>query len=148
MRRPISVTVVGWLLIAGTCVFGTLDIVVLLLPARHLVPATGRLPIPFEYFTIGASLVAGLLSGLFILKGANWARLLCLISVPSFFLIKVVDGRTSLSDISDSLVYVALFWVLTRPAASAFFARNTAPRLPSAGSADIVGEGTRGSERS
>ena len=122
-NRPGYVAVIGWALVA----IGALSIVSvaagLAVPSVRAGLAAGPMPLALAAFLNLASSLLELVCGLYILKGANWARmvylLLCIASGVYLFLSGTVD--TTLVVIWLVVVVLTLAGLFT-PAASRFFA--------------------------
>jgi hypothetical protein len=115
-RRPLSITLLSWLLIA-VGVFGT---------ASHFVEFRTHAPTPSELFWISFLGLLAVLAGVFLLRGANWARWLALAWMAFHVGISVFHPRLEL--IIHSALLVLFIWVLFRPAARVYFgARPAAP---------------------
>jgi 4-hydroxybenzoate polyprenyltransferase len=112
-RRPLSVTVISWLFVA----VGAIGL------AYH-VPEFKRL---FEYDLVLGSLVRllAILSGLFMLRGSNWARWLLLVWIVYHVILSAFHSLSELAMHSLLLVVVAYF--LLRPKASAYFRKHVPP---------------------
>ena len=110
MNRPYEVTVAGWLFI----VIGTLN------TAWHLWTAAFDLwMIPILFLTVSA-----IVAGVFLLRGARWARWLALVWVA----FHVVVG--ALNSVSAALPHVVLLlvigYVLLGPPTSQYYQRGQA----------------------
>ena len=117
-RRPLSVTVISCLFVAA----GAIGF------AYHITEfkAQGQ----FEY---GLALVCfvrllAILSGLFMLRGSNWARWLLLVWIVYHVILSAFHSLSELAMHSLLLGVVAYF--LFRPDASAYFRAARAPVLP------------------
>jgi len=112
-RRPLSVTVISWLFIAA----GAIGL------AYHLTEFKGQ----FEYGLALVSLVRllAILSGLFMLRGSNWARWLLLVWILYHVILSAFHSLSELAIHSLLLVVVAYF--LLRPKASAYFRKHVPP---------------------
>ena len=114
-RRPLSVTVIGWLFVAA----GVIGF------AYHLTEfkAQGQ----FEYDLVWVCLVRllAILSGLFMLRGSNWARWLLLVWMVYHVILSAFHSLSELAMHGLLLGVVAYF--LFRPQASAYFRATGAP---------------------
>jgi hypothetical protein len=108
-RRPVSVTVIGWIII----LFGVLSFWFLLRPTIVLNLLWGVI-----HGTIA------LASGIAMLRGLNWGRLLYLLYVPVAIILRLLLYGFFPLQIVTVIWYVAFLILLTRPAASAFFAQQ------------------------
>ena len=106
-QRPLLITLLGWLLIlAGT--------------AQFVLHAT-RIHLPLQFWGIFIPLfeLIILVSGVFLLRGSNWARWLATawigFHVGVGFLNSVRQG------VIHSLLFVVFVWLLFRPEVNAWF---------------------------
>jgi len=120
-KRPLSVTIIAWLLI----VFGILSLIAIPLslgnPMTKELMAKSMVPIPVQYFMMGAGLFVTIVSGIFMLKGANWARMLYVIWSAFSFVFSFVTSPARLMVIPGLLLYLIVVFFLFRPKATAFF---------------------------
>ena len=108
-KRPLSVTIIGWLFIAA----GTIGF------AYHLkeLKADGH----FDY---GAGLVLlvrllAILSGLFLLRGSNWARWLLILWIAYHVILSTFHSLIGVA--THSLLLIVIAYFLFRPRASDYF---------------------------
>ena len=128
-KRPISVTVIAWFEIVGSSI-SLFDMLSYAMPEpRQLLEALGR----SVSITVLSGIVDGvisLVSGIDMLKGLNWGRLLCLCYPPiSIVLTLLLYGfHRSKLFIAGLVLYIVVFVFLTRPAASTFFAGESSEK--------------------
>lgn len=108
-KRPTSVTVIAWIIIVS----GGLSFWFLLRPTTVLSVLWG---------VIRGTIA--LASGIAMLKGLNWGRLLYLLYVPVAIILRLLLYGFSPMQIMTVICYAAFLILLTRPAASAFFAQQ------------------------
>jgi predicted tellurium resistance membrane protein TerC len=109
MNRPLSVTILGWIYIAvGAITFG------------YQFAAIRGQP-PFQYGVVGAELLrlAALVSGVYILRGQNWARWLALAWIGIHVAISAFHAVLELAVHTFICASVAFF--LFRPTATRYF---------------------------
>jgi hypothetical protein len=114
-HRPLSVTIVAWLFVAA----GAVGI------AYHSRDLTGP---GFSIGDIWVLLVrlAAVVAGVYLLRGANWARVLA-IAWMAFHV--VLSAFHSMSELVIHLVFLTIIvTVLLRPAATAFFRRSSSEK--------------------
>lgn len=106
-QRPLSVAVISWLFVAAAAI-GL---------AYHLTEFKGQ----FEYGLVWVCIVRllAILSGLFMLRGSNWARWLLLVWIVYHVILSVFHTLSELAVHSLLLAVVAYF--LFRPKASGYF---------------------------
>ena len=130
MKRPRSVTIIAWILIVRACM-GLPSLVIF---------SRRRLSGDSVIFILATAII--IVSGIAILKGLNWGRLLYLFYIPIAYAWGLIvfafsfSGRFSeittdsmvklnfIKLIPETIFYIVAFVYLTRPAASAFFARR------------------------
>lgn len=120
-KRPKSITFISWFFIVSG-IFSLLSIftsmnnpLVLELMAKSLI----SIPVQFAMMYIG--LAISVTSGIFMLRGANWARFLYIISTPFGFAISLATSPAKLLILPGLIVYCIIVFFLLRPKANAFF---------------------------
>ncbi len=127
MQRPTSLTIIGWLLI----LFGAFGLISQLTmqnnPAVQQMLAESPLP-PSAHLALGViGGLVGIVSGFGILKGLNWSRYLYVGWGVIGLLISFLTMPFT-SFLLLGLVMLGVFaFFLFRPAANAWFTRETAP---------------------
>lgn len=113
-KRPVSITVIGWLFIGAGAVgvayhAGEFD-------ARH----------PFDPALLAVLLVRllAILGGAFVLRGSNWARWLVVVWMAFHVGLSAFHSATEL--IVHGLLFVVITWLLFRSAATAWFRKRAA----------------------
>ena len=129
--RPLSVTIVGWFLIVSGVVSLVLVAMALGNPVSRAAVQNGPLPYAVQIgWSIGTSILT-LACGWFILKGANWARILYVAASVAGLAITLATGRvTTLVLIAAGLLAVIAFILFRRPANDFFAGRPGEPALP------------------
>jgi hypothetical protein len=114
IKRPLPVTILSCVLIAA----GTLGL------AYHLQDfKTGA---PFQFDVLGVSLIRliAIVAGVFMLRGANWARWLAIAWIAAHVVIAAFHSLQQL--LIHCLVFTVFVFFLFRPAANEYFrARRT-----------------------
>jgi hypothetical protein len=113
IRRPLSVTVIGWLFIAAGCV-GI---------AYHA--SKFNSDSPFQYDVIWVLLVRllAVVCGVFMLRGSNWARWGLVVWLAYHVILSGFHSVTEL--IMHSLLLAVIAYFLFRPRATEFFRRGS-----------------------
>lgn len=115
-ERPLSIAIISWLFI----IFGSIALVSALLPIVGAAPA--QILAEFKmHWMVHLSRLASVVSGLFMLRGHNWARWLLVVWMAFHIVIGALHGLAPLL-IHVAIFSVILFFLFRRPA-SAFFAR-------------------------
>jgi hypothetical protein len=116
MKRPVSVTLIAWLLITS----GTAGI------AYHITDVKNWQPFPFGYFGILLIRVLAIVAGIYMLRGSNWARWVALLWIAFHLAISFFDDWTK---VGVHAVVLAIFcYILLRPAATAYFRQQITAR--------------------
>jgi hypothetical protein len=107
-RRPLSVTLVAYLFVAA-------GLVGIAYHGRDLAgPELGA-----EAIWVLLLRLAAIVAGVFLLRGANWARVVAIAWIAYHV---VLSGFHSASELAVHLVFlVVIAWVLLRPSVAAFF---------------------------
>ena len=114
--RPLSVTIIGWVYIGvGATGF-----------VYHSTEFSRR-PFQFEIVWIELVRLLAVVSGVYLLRGHNWARWLALAWIGFHV---IVSAFHELSQLAIHVVFCAILtYFLTRPAVSAYF-RTARPKEP------------------
>ena len=86
--------------------------------------AKNPIPIPFQYAMSYLGLLVMVVSGVAMLKGANWARYLYVIWSLVGFVIGIATSPMKAAMIPSLVVFMVIAFFLFRPKASAFFVQN------------------------
>jgi hypothetical protein len=120
-KRPTSVTVIAWILI----ITGGLAIIVIPFalnsPMTKEIMNRSRLPISVQYFQAYAGLLVTFVSGIAILKGRNWGRLLYVLWSIIGFVITLVTMPIKLALVPGILFFIVVAFFLYRPKATEYF---------------------------
>lgn len=119
--RPKSVTVVCWILI----VIGILPIFTLQHamndPRAAELMSQSPLPLSVQYGMIYLGLAITLISGIAMLKGKNWARMLYIGWSILGFIIGIATSPAKVMMIPGIIIFAIFAFFLFRPKANAFF---------------------------
>ncbi len=125
IKRPVSVTVISWILI----VLGALGVVGMLFslsnPAARQAMALNPLPIPVQLAMAFFGLAVSVVAGACMLKGANWARFLYIGWSVCGFAISFFTTPAKLMLVPGIVIFVVLAAFLLTPKANAYFAPKT-----------------------
>lgn len=121
--RPKSVTVICWILI----VMGGLSIIPVLTgqmnnPKAMELMSQSPLPLPVQYAMIYLGLAVTFVSGIAMLKGKNWARLLYVGWSIIGFIIGIATSPAKVMMLPGIVIFAILAFFLFRPKANAYFA--------------------------
>ena len=125
--RPTSVTVISWILI----VMGGISLITCTLmlnnPMAKELMARNPLPLSVQYAMMYVGLLVMITSGLAMLKGQNWARLLYVVWSALGFLIGVATSPMKTAMIPGLVVYLVFVFFLFRPKANQYFTGSEVP---------------------
>lgn len=114
--RPLSVTIIGWLFL----IFSSVALISGLLPFAG--SDTAQILAEFKtHWMVHLSRLAGIISGLFILHGFNWARWLLVAWMIFHVVISALHSWLQL--VIHVLIFSVILFFLFRRRASEFFAR-------------------------
>ncbi|MCG6533838.1 MAG: hypothetical protein L7F78_03920 [Syntrophales bacterium LBB04] len=120
-KRPISITVIAWLLIISAIFFLIYNIVNFNDPVARKLLLQNSLPLSIQFLVMYLGLAISLISGIAFLKRQNWARFL----YAGWYLIGFIIGFATSQMRMVTLPGFALFLVelffLFRPKANAYF---------------------------
>ncbi len=120
-KRPTSVTVIAWILI----VTGGLSLITTTLmmnnPMVEELMGQSLIPIPVQYAMMYFGLLVTLTSGIAMLKGKNWARLLYVIWTAVAFLITAGTSPMKTALIPGLVLYLVVVFFLFRPKPNQYF---------------------------
>lgn len=120
-KRPTSISVISWYFILGGGISLITTTAMINNPMVQDWMAQNPIPIPVQYAMNYIGLLVMIVSGVAMLKGANWARYLfaiwtLVVSVPGI----VTSGMKAIS-IPGFVVFLVIAFFLFRPKATAFF---------------------------
>jgi hypothetical protein len=114
-ERPLSITLISWLFI----IFGSIALVSALLPIAGASPA--QIVAEFkQHWMVHFLRLASIVSGLFMLRGHNWARWLLVAWMAVHIVISVLHSWTQL--LIHALIFAVLLFFLFRRKSTAYFA--------------------------
>jgi len=90
-------------------------------PTVQELMAKSPLPVPVQYAMSYVGLLVSIVSGLAMLKGKNWARLLYAIWGSAGFVIGIATSPMKVAMIPGFAVFLVIVFFLFRPKATAFF---------------------------
>jgi hypothetical protein len=85
--------------------------------------AKSPLPVPVQFAMMYVGRAISITSGIFMLRGENWARFLYIILGAIGFLIGLATSPVKLMLIPGIIIYGIIVFFLLRPNANAFFSR-------------------------
>lgn len=121
-KRPLAVTIVGCVYIAA----GAIGV------AHHAGEFRAGHALSFDVFGIGLIRLAALVSGVFLLRGHNWARWLALVWIGLHVILSAFHAWSELA--IHTLLFAAIAWALLCPDAVRYF-RTRGAGQPGSGDA-------------
>ena len=128
-RRPLAITVVGWLFIA----VGAVGLTYHLLP-QQLAGFKARHGTDAELVWVCAVRAVASLCGVFLLRGCNWAR--WLLAAWMAYHVALSLFHSAMEVVVHALLFGVVGYFLFRPQASAYFSRQTVGPEPRPEGAD------------
>ncbi|MGD0900091.1 MAG: hypothetical protein ABR915_19830 [Thermoguttaceae bacterium] len=129
MKRPISITVIAWILIVGAALHLLTSPVNLSDPKVQELMAKGLLPFPVQCSILYLGLAVALASGIGMLEGRNWARWLYVIWRAIEAIIVLATSPTKLMMIPGIVLFLVEVFFLFRPVANRYFATGSTPNV-------------------
>jgi hypothetical protein len=123
LKRPKSVTFISWYFIVTGAYSLFITFKSMNNPLALELMAKSPLPIPAQFAMAYVQSSIVIISGAFILRGANWARFLYIISSAISLWIGVVTSPVKLMLIPGTIICGIIVFFLLRPNANAFFSR-------------------------
>lgn len=121
-QRPKSVLFISWFLIITGSISLLTSLTSINNPVVLELMAKSPIPIPVQFILMYAGLIVSIISGFFMLRGANWARLLFVIWSAIGLLIGVATSPAKIMLVPGAIIYVIEIFFLFRPCANKFFA--------------------------
>ena len=115
-RRPLSITIIGWLFI-GAGIIGFV---------YHATEFKIQRPVEYDLIWVSIVRLLAILSGVFLLRGSNWARWLLLIWLTYHVILSAFHSFFQLA--MHGLLLGVIAYFLFRPQASAYFRGASTPK--------------------
>jgi hypothetical protein len=122
-KRPASVTFISWFFLVGSVCALIMGFVASNNPIVLAEMLKSPIPVPLQFGMMYLGAAVSMTSGIFMLRGKNWARFLYIIWSAIGFLISLVTAPAKLMLIPSLIVYGVIVFFLLRPKANAFFSR-------------------------
>jgi len=121
-KRPTSITVIAWILIVMSGISLITSTISLNNPMAKELMSRSSIPIPIQYAMMYVGLLITLISGIAMLKGQNWARLLYVIWSIIGFVFGIATSPMKAAMIPGFVVFLIIAFFLFRPKANEYFA--------------------------
>ncbi len=105
-KRPVSITILGWIFIAAGSVG-------LIYHFRELTPFSS------EALWISLVRLIAIVAGIFLLRGQDWARWLALLWMAFHVVVSIFHSWSQVA--MHALFLIVIAWLLFRPVATAYF---------------------------
>lgn len=122
-KRPKSVTFISWFYIVAGAFSLLTSVTSMNNPLVLELMAKSPIPISAQFAMMYVGLAVSITSGIFMLRGANWARFLYIIWGAISFLIGLATSPAKLMLVPGIIVYGIVVFFLLRPNTNAFFSR-------------------------
>ena len=119
--RPVSITVISWIIIVTSALSLASTLFLINNPTAQELMAKSAIPVAVQYAMMFVGLVVGIVCGAFMLKGANWARLLYVGWSVVGFTITFITTPGRLMMLPGMIFFAVVVFFLFRPKANAFF---------------------------
>jgi hypothetical protein len=126
-QRPTSVTVISWFLFAPSVISLVTSLFTFNNPLVRDLMSKSVIPVPLQFVMMYVGLSISMACGIYMLKGANWARLLYIGWGAFGFLVSLLTSPTKLLLIPGVVVFAVFVILLTRPKATVFFKNQPLP---------------------
>lgn len=120
-KRPTSVTVVAWILIAIGAISGISTTVMINNPMMVDLMSKSPMPIPIQWAIAYMGFLILIVSGVAILKGRNWARFLYVTWSIIGIVVSVATSPLKTPMIPGVVFFLVITFFLFRPKATAYF---------------------------
>ena len=121
MKRPTSVSIIAWFLIATSLISVITSYTSLDNPVAQELMAKNLLPMSVQYVMLYVGLAISLASGFAMLKGLNWGRTLYVVWSVLGIVIGLATSPMKLMLVPGVIVLGIIVFFLYRPKANAFF---------------------------
>ncbi|OQA33371.1 MAG: hypothetical protein BWY57_01233 [Betaproteobacteria bacterium ADurb.Bin341] len=121
IKRPTSVSVVAWILIAMSGISLIASTVSLNNPMTNELMAKSILPVPLQYLMLYLGLLITIVAGIAMLKGQNWARFLYVAWSAIGIAIGLFTSPMKAAMIPGLVVFAVITFFLFRPKANEYF---------------------------
>ena len=120
-KRPVSVSIISWLLIVmgGISVISTT--MMIHNPMMRDLLSKSAIPIPVQFAISYIGLLIMITSGIAMLKGCNWARILYTVWGATGLAIGIVTSPMKMALIPGIVCFAIVVFFLFRPKATAYF---------------------------
>jgi hypothetical protein len=115
-QRPRSITIISWIFI----IFGSIALLSGLLPFGEITVAH-RVAELKDHWMVHLARIASIVSGLFMLRGHNWARWLLVVWILFHLVISALHSLGQL--LLHAAIFTVILYFLFRRDANAYFAR-------------------------
>jgi formate-dependent nitrite reductase membrane component NrfD len=127
MKRPTSVSVIAWYLIVVSAISLVSIPISLNNPMARELMAMNPIPIPLQIVQACAGILITIVSGIALLKGRSWARLLFIGWSSVGFVITILTSPMKAAVIPGIVILAIIAFFLFRPKANEYFsAKETA----------------------
>jgi hypothetical protein len=123
-KRPTSITIIAWFLLVSAVISAFTSLSSLNNPMVKELMAKNPLPIPLQYAMLVTGLAVMIASGIGMLKGLGWARLLYVIWGAIGTLIGFATSPIKTALIPGVVFFAVVIFFLYRPASNRYFTKT------------------------
>jgi hypothetical protein len=123
-KRPTSITVISWIMIVYCLLILPVFLLTMNKPGLIKIMAKRQAPVPVQQVLIIAEILVSIVSGSFMLRGANWARWLYIGFGGVLLVFNLATSPARLMIIPSLICYAIILFFLLRPAANAYFSSS------------------------
>lgn len=122
-NRPVSVTLIAWVLIATGAISLITCVISLNNPMVKELMSQGPMPMVFQCAIMYMGVIVAFVSGIAMLKGQNWARFLYVIWSIIGFVTGMTTSPMKAVMIPGLVIFLVIVFFLFRPKANEYFKR-------------------------
>ena len=126
-KRPISITIIAWFLIASTSFLLIYSLANFNDPASRSLMRQSFLPLSIQFALLYLGLAISLFSGIAFLKGLNWARYLYVGWCVIGFIIGFATSTMKIVSLPGLVLFLVEVFFLFRPKANSYFLSKQIP---------------------
>ena len=122
-NRPLSITIIAWLLV----IFASIDLIMFAIAIHNpemvdAMRANSKLPMSAQYCLISLNVLGLLISGIAMLKGKNWARMMYIgLAIITLTVDLLTSIKSPLLYLPALMFLLVICFFLFRPKANVFF---------------------------
>jgi hypothetical protein len=124
-KRPLSVTIIGWVFVCVGCVSLVGGMIKFIGPGADASAPRSNHQDLTDLAYVAVSAIMAITGGAFVLRRHNWARWLCVAWMGAHVVLSVLHTPVEL--IVHGVLFAVVLWILFRAPASEYFRGATTP---------------------